>query len=304
MTKKMKVETAGKVRKISPARVNSKARGRPIADLVERFEGTGSAKTLSSAALRAGDLIRTMRKAAGMSQLELARKIDVSQARISEIEAGLGSQGPTWDVMERIATAFGKRWQIADKRLTAEAVRPAEYDPRTGKNVRLPAKYDLLAAGRLGPLKLHREVDPLFLDASARWWRGPASFLYQGGEPPSSVPAVNIAETEQAYEITAELPNTDAEDIEVRFGDGILSIKGEKRLEGNEEQAKEYYLAERVFGSFQRAFRVPEGIDVNNIEATFNNGVLTVKLPKPAGVQRAGKRIAVTTSNLGKEANP
>jgi HSP20 family protein len=290
MTNKMKVETTEKVRQVSPARVNSKARGRPIADLVEKFEGTGSLKSLSSAALRAGDFIRTMRKAGGMSQAELANKIGVSQSRISEIEAGMGSQGPTWDVMERIATAFGKRWQIADEQLAAEDVRlPAKIE-----DVRLPAKI--------------KDMRHRLFEEYASTWRQPSFprlFFDQSfgrAEPMwPSVPAVDIAETEQAYEITAELPNTDAKNIEVSFVHGVLSIKGEKPQEEIEQKGKEYYLSERSFGSFQRAFRVPEDIDSNKIEATFKNGVLTVTLPKPAGSHRLGKRIAITTSILGKE---
>ncbi|HEU0157109.1 MAG TPA: helix-turn-helix transcriptional regulator [Stellaceae bacterium] len=59
--------------------------------------------------MRAGDLVRSLRKAGGLSQSALARKIGASQARISEIEAGAGTQGPTWSVMERIFTACGAR---------------------------------------------------------------------------------------------------------------------------------------------------------------------------------------------------
>jgi transcriptional regulator with XRE-family HTH domain len=114
MSSTVKFGTVDKLRSVVPAPVSSEGRGRPVADLVEHFEGEDpkfeQKYGLSSAALRAGDIIRTMRKAAGLSQAELAKRMSatVTQARISELEAGVGSQGPTWDVMERIAVACGR----------------------------------------------------------------------------------------------------------------------------------------------------------------------------------------------------
>ena len=115
MATRVKFETVDTLRSVATAPVSSKGRGRPVADLVEYFEKAdsnfGRKYGLSSAALRAGDIIRTMRKAAGLSQADLAQRMSatVTQARISELEAGTGSQGPTWDVMERIAAACGVR---------------------------------------------------------------------------------------------------------------------------------------------------------------------------------------------------
>lgn len=109
---KIKVEAATKHRNTPPAKVGSKERGRPLANLLARIEDNDphltAEKGLSSAAMRAGDLVRAMRKEAGFSQSQLADKLRLSQARISEIEAGIGKQGPTWDLMERISEACGK----------------------------------------------------------------------------------------------------------------------------------------------------------------------------------------------------
>jgi len=114
---KLKVEASNERRSTTPANVGSKGRGRPIADLVEKIEHAdprlASAAGLSSAAMRAGDLVRAMRKDAGLSQSQLADKLGVTQARVSEIEAGIGSQGPTWDLMERISVACGKTLGVA-----------------------------------------------------------------------------------------------------------------------------------------------------------------------------------------------
>jgi DNA-binding XRE family transcriptional regulator len=113
----LKVKASNKLRKTTPAQVGSKGRGRPLADLVEKIERTNpnlaSDRGLSSAAMRAGDLVRAMRKDAGLSQSQLAERLGVTQARISEIEAGIGSQGPTWDLMERISVACGKTLGVA-----------------------------------------------------------------------------------------------------------------------------------------------------------------------------------------------
>ena len=103
---------------------------------------------------------------------------------------------------------------------------------------------------------------------------------------------VDIVDTEKAYEITAELPGMDESNIDVKFSDDTLTIKGEKRDE-REEKKKDYYLSERRYGSFQRSFGVLDGVDTDKIEANFKNGVLTVTLPKTAQAQKSEKKIAI-----------
>ena len=85
------------------------------------------------------------------------------------------------------------------------------------------------------------------------------------------MPAVDIAETDKAYEITAELPGMDEKNIEVKFADGVLTIRGEKKDE-KEEKKKDYYLSERSYGSFQRSFQVPDGVDTDKIEVDLQVG--------------------------------
>ena len=106
------------------------------------------------------------------------------------------------------------------------------------------------------------------------------------------LPAVDIVDKNKAYEITAELPGLDENNIDVKFADGTVTIKGEKRDE-KEEKKKDYYLSERRYGSFQRSFGVPDGVDADKIAATFKNGVLTVTLPKTAEAQKSEKKIAI-----------
>ena len=108
----------------------------------------------------------------------------------------------------------------------------------------------------------------------------------------TAAPAVDIAESDKAYEVTAELPGMDEKNIEVKVANGNLTIKGEKQEE-KEEKKKDYYLHERHFGSFERCFQVPEGVDAEKIEASFKKGVLTVTLPKKPEAQKPEKKIDV-----------
>lgn len=107
-----------------------------------------------------------------------------------------------------------------------------------------------------------------------------------------TVPAVDVAEDEAGYKITAELPGLDEKNIEVSLSGDRLVIKGEKRQE-KEEKGKNFYLSERSYGSFQRAFRLPDGVDPDKVAATFSKGVLTVTLPKTAQAQQQQKKIEV-----------
>ncbi len=143
---------------------------------------------------------------------------------------------------------------------------------------------------------LRKEVDRLFDDFGDDFWRRPFRSL-AGPEKGwaqkfVAAPAADVAETDKAYEITAELPGIDQKNIEVNVANGGITIKAEKKEE-TEEKKKDYYVSERRYGSFQRYFGLPEGVDRDKIEATFKNGVLKVTLPKTAEAQKAAKKIEV-----------
>jgi HSP20 family protein len=146
---------------------------------------------------------------------------------------------------------------------------------------------------------LRREIERLFDDFNVGTWRRPGSGMFdiepfwRGDLAFGKMPAVDIAEHDKDFEITAELPGMEEKDIDVKFADGVLSIKGEKKEE-TEEKKKDYYISERRFGSFQRSFQVPDGVDADKIEASFKNGVLTVKLPKSRDAEKREKKIAIT----------
>lgn len=109
---------------------------------------------------------------------------------------------------------------------------------------------------------------------------------------PGLAPRVDVSETDKAYEITAELPGIDEKDLSVTLGDDVLTLKGEKKSE-REEKKKDYYLSERSYGSFERSFRLPEGVNDKKIEAGFANGVLTITLPKTAASKANQRKIAI-----------
>ena len=148
---------------------------------------------------------------------------------------------------------------------------------------------------------LRREVDRIFDNFRLGMWDSPFRRAFEFDLPWSRetgiflAPAVDVAEKEKELEITAELPGMDTNDIEIKLANGMLTIKGEKKEE-KEERNKDYHLSERRYGSFTRAFQVPDGVDTAKIEATFTKGVLTVKLPKSAEAQKRETTISVKAS--------
>jgi HSP20 family protein len=105
-------------------------------------------------------------------------------------------------------------------------------------------------------------------------------------------PAVDITEDDGAWKVTAELPGMSEKEIEVVLSDGMLTLKGEKQAE-KEQKDKNLYVSERCYGSFQRSFYVPEGIDRDKVAAEFSKGVLTITMPKTAQAKEAEKKIEV-----------
>lgn len=145
---------------------------------------------------------------------------------------------------------------------------------------------------------LRREVDRLFEDFTTSPFRLPfrrPSFDIEPFWSPESwvaVPAMDFVERDNAYEVHAELPGMDERDIEVKVAGGVLTIKGEKQQE-KEGKKPDFHMRERRFGVFERVLRMPEGVDVEKIEASFKKGVLTVTLPKTAEALKPVKTIAV-----------
>lgn len=141
---------------------------------------------------------------------------------------------------------------------------------------------------------LRREVNRLFEDFTPDFWRSPnvAVTTWPGLAEWVLTPAVDVAEQDGSFRITAELPGIAASDIQVKISDGRLSISGEKS-HGEKEERADYYRSERQFGKFQRSFTLPDSVEVDKIKASFANGVLTVSLPKSEKAKASGKTIEV-----------
>lgn len=108
-------------------------------------------------------------------------------------------------------------------------------------------------------------------------------------------PRVETAETDTAYEVTAELPGVDEKDIKVAVEDKVLTISGEKKAE-REEKKKDYVLSERSYGSFKRAFTLPENVSVDKVAARFEKGVLRITLPKSSPTPAKQREIPIAKS--------
>jgi HSP20 family protein len=93
-------------------------------------------------------------------------------------------------------------------------------------------------------------------------------------------PNVDIVEQNDTFEIHAELPGLDKNDIAIKIENGVLSISGEKKQEKKEKEKGKYYYYERSYGTFNRTFALPDNVDENAIEAQFKNGLLTLTLKK------------------------
>ncbi|MCA1406343.1 Hsp20/alpha crystallin family protein [Ensifer sp. IC3342] len=145
---------------------------------------------------------------------------------------------------------------------------------------------------------LRREIDQLFDDFHPLSWRSFPTRARDFDLPWSEkgawqlAPVVDVVEADKEYKITAEMPGIDANDVEVKIANGVISIAGEKKEE-KEEREKDRFLSERRYGSFQRTFQLPPGVDADKIEASFAKGVLTVRLPKTVEALSNEKKIAV-----------
>ncbi len=106
-------------------------------------------------------------------------------------------------------------------------------------------------------------------------------------------PRLNVAESDNEIEVTAELPGIDEEDIEITISQDVLTIKGEKKQE-QEESEGNLYRMERRYGSFCRSIELPDDVvNVDEAQASYKNGMLTVLLPKYEEAQETSRRIAV-----------
>ena len=121
--------------------------------------------------------------------------------------------------------------------------------------------------------RMQREFDRLFDNFF------PTQTSNGNGESAVWAPRTDLSETEDAYLINLDLPGLTKEDVEISFHDGTLIISGERQHEETEED-RTFVRVERSYGRFYRAFTLPQTADTENIEATFGDGVLNIRVPK------------------------
>ena len=134
---------------------------------------------------------------------------------------------------------------------------------------------------------LRREIDRLFEDTFGR-----------GDGMTAWSPAVDVRETDQELRIDVELPGIRPEEVEITAENGILMIRGEKQMERKEDDEQgRFHIVERSYGTFSRSFQLPQGLDESKIEADYDNGMLTVHIPKAALPQPRRIQIGQTAGN-------
>lgn len=136
---------------------------------------------------------------------------------------------------------------------------------------------------------MRQEMDRLFEDFFRDFELMPGDRERRG----QFMPSVNVSESDTAIEATFELPGLSEDDIDVTLLHDRLTVTGEKREEEKEEK-KNYYRRERSYGYFRRSIPLPAGVvDPDNVDATFDKGILTITMPKREEAQKTSKRITV-----------
>lgn len=137
-----------------------------------------------------------------------------------------------------------------------------------------PQENGLRLARRMTPFAaLQKEIERVFDNFDV--WRG---------EPTGFAPSMDVMETDEAIEVTTELPGIDKDDVEISLSNDVLTIRGEKNVE-KEKKDRSYRLIERSYGAFERSLALPPGIDAGAIKASMDKGVLKITLPKPPAAQ-------------------
>ena len=106
-------------------------------------------------------------------------------------------------------------------------------------------------------------------------------------------PTVDISETDSAYMIKGEIPGVNKEDVKVTIEDGMITMRGQRKLE-KEEKDKKFHRIERSYGSFMRSFRVPDDVDENAVKAEFKDGMINVTLPKSGKSKARSINVSIT----------
>ncbi len=136
---------------------------------------------------------------------------------------------------------------------------------------------------------LQRDMNQVFENFWNRFGQGFSGVDWPWG---GSELKTDVVEAKDGIEVSVELPGMDMKDINVTVANDMLTIKGEKKVERQEDK-KGYYLSERSYGSIYRTIPLPPGVDGEKAQAAFKDGVLTIKLPQTPEAQAKIKHIEV-----------
>ena len=106
-------------------------------------------------------------------------------------------------------------------------------------------------------------------------------------------PAMDLLETDEHFVLRADLPGLTEADVSIELEDNVLTVAGERKAE-HEEKREGFYRVERAFGSFSRSLTLPRGVDADAVSATFDKGVLEVRIPKPEA--RKPRKISISAA--------
>jgi HSP20 family protein len=111
------------------------------------------------------------------------------------------------------------------------------------------------------------------------------------------IPAMDLVETEDDFVLRADLPGLTEGEVNIELEDSVLTVSGERKSE-HEERKEGYYRVERASGAFSRSLTLPEGVDPEGIKASFDKGVLEVRIPKPE--ERKPRKVAISVGGAQK----
>jgi HSP20 family protein len=169
------------------------------------------------------------------------------------------------------------------KKETTVARRPAERDP-----------FAMLR-------DMTSQFERIFDEGNWPTFRWPAAFATRMADDIAFKPAIDVFAKDGRLITKIDLPGMKKEDVKVEATDGFLAISGERKTE-IEEQKDAFYRCERDYGSFYRAVPLPEGVKLEDIQATFSEGVLEVSVPLPVKTKPESRRVEIQTPSPAKAA--
>jgi len=175
--------------------------------------------------------------------------------------------------------------------------------PFNRNRTELPVSRSGETSGPVHPIvQMRREMDDIFdrffgnaFGSTFGTWPVDFDIWYGDYAPRTFAPSIDIADEDKHIRVTAELPGLEQKDVDLTVRDNALYLRGEKKFEQTKEDER-FYRTERSYGRFERTVPLPVEVDPNGAEATFRQGVLTVRLPKTGDSAAEPKQVPIESS--------